>query len=199
LCLTAPTSRFEVGESSAAAAARQTGLDFTHGTDYGFISTLDASIGDAEERATTTLEEVDERVTDLATTFRQETQEMYVRNKDAQDDRAFLRAKINMLRRDRRYFSFVSFDFEREAMYARGAWSRSENRSTALEALIRAQEARITALEAQIMTLQTQHGQMEWQRQEAGDMVTRAFGRIHALEARDPTCPDDLEDTGSSC
>ncbi|GKD08815.1 hypothetical protein Tco_1188500, partial [Tanacetum coccineum] len=41
-------------------------------------------------------------------------------------------------------------------------WSRSENRSTALEALIRAQEARITALEAQIMTLQTQHGQMEW-------------------------------------
>ncbi|GKD67102.1 hypothetical protein Tco_1309210, partial [Tanacetum coccineum] len=26
---------------------------------------------------------------------------------------------------------------------------------------------------------------MEWQRQDAGDLVTIAFGRIHALEARD--------------
>ncbi|GKD90572.1 hypothetical protein Tco_1366079 [Tanacetum coccineum] len=31
------------------------------------------------------------------------------------------------------------------------------------------------------------------------DMVTSAFGRIHALEARDRARPDDLEDTGSSC
>ncbi|GJT08103.1 hypothetical protein Tco_0842565 [Tanacetum coccineum] len=170
--------RFEVGESSAAAAARQTRLDFTHGTDYGFISTLDASIGMREEEAATThLEVVVE-----------------------EGDRILAHQLSGKRpRRYRRYFSFVSFDFEREAMYARGAWSRSENRSTALEALIRAQEARITALEAQIMTLQTQHGQMEWQRQEAGDMVTRAFGRIHALEARDPTCLDDLEDTDSSC
>nr|GEU85694.1 hypothetical protein [Tanacetum cinerariifolium] len=85
-----------------------TGLDFTHGTDYGFIDTLDASIEDAEERASTTLKEVDERT-----------------------------------------------------MYARGAWSRSEDRSTTLEALIRAQEARIIALEAQVRTLQTQHDKME--------------------------------------
>ncbi|GJS29211.1 hypothetical protein Tco_0489831 [Tanacetum coccineum] len=34
LCLTAP-ARFKVGESSAAAAARQPGLDVTHATDYG--------------------------------------------------------------------------------------------------------------------------------------------------------------------
>ncbi|GKE68357.1 hypothetical protein Tco_1526429, partial [Tanacetum coccineum] len=37
----------------------------------------------------------------------------------------------------------------------------AKDRSTALEALIRAQEARITALEAQITTLQTQHSKME--------------------------------------
>ncbi|GJT81222.1 hypothetical protein Tco_1055564 [Tanacetum coccineum] len=76
---------FEVGESSAAAAARQTGLEFSYGTDYGFINTLDASIRDTEERAPTTLKEVDERVTDLATTLMQETKEMYVRHKDAQE------------------------------------------------------------------------------------------------------------------
>nr|GEX48754.1 reverse transcriptase domain-containing protein [Tanacetum cinerariifolium] len=71
--------RFKVRESSTTATSRQTGVDFSHGTDYGFIDTLYASIGNAE----------------------------------------------------------------------------------------------------------------------AGDMVTRAYGRIHALEAKDPTCPNDLEDTTS--
>ncbi|GJS16065.1 hypothetical protein Tco_0410537 [Tanacetum coccineum] len=99
------------------------------------------ALRDAEERAPTTLEEVDERVIDLATTLRQETDKMYVRYKDAQDDQAFLRAQINMLHKDR----------------------------------------------------------MEWQRQEAGDTVTCAFRRIHALEARDPTHPNGLEDASSSC
>ncbi|GJT76721.1 putative reverse transcriptase domain-containing protein [Tanacetum coccineum] len=40
-------------------------------------------------------------------------------------------------------------------------------------------------LHAQVRTLHTQHEKMEWQRQDAGDLVTTAFGRIHALEARD--------------
>ncbi|GJZ57593.1 hypothetical protein Tco_0613087 [Tanacetum coccineum] len=38
---------------------------------------------------------------------------------------------------------------------------------------------------------------MEWQRQNAGDLVTTAFGRIHALEARDQARPNDLKDTDS--
>ncbi|GKD03314.1 hypothetical protein Tco_1178288, partial [Tanacetum coccineum] len=45
LCLTALASRFEVGESSAAAAARQPGLDVTHATDYSFVDTMDATPG----------------------------------------------------------------------------------------------------------------------------------------------------------
>ncbi|GJR70084.1 hypothetical protein Tco_0016149 [Tanacetum coccineum] len=40
LCLTVPTPRFEVGESSAAAAARQPGLEITHANDI-----LDATTG----------------------------------------------------------------------------------------------------------------------------------------------------------
>nr|GEY30518.1 hypothetical protein [Tanacetum cinerariifolium] len=122
-CFTALAPRFEVRECSTTATARQTRLDFTCGTNYGFIDTLDASIMDAEERAPTTLEEVDERATDLINTLRQETKETYVRHEDAQDDRALLRAQINTLRRDR---------------------------SMALEALIRAQKACITTLEAQV-------------------------------------------------
>ncbi|GKE53592.1 hypothetical protein Tco_1488748 [Tanacetum coccineum] len=78
------------------------------------------------------------------------------------------------------------------------AWSRSEDRSTTLEASIR-------TLEAQVRTLQTQHDRMEWQRQDVGDLVTTAFGRIHALEARDRARTRDAghqdgpADAGSSC
>nr|GEX64052.1 hypothetical protein [Tanacetum cinerariifolium] len=47
-CFTAPTSRFEVGESSSAAVARQTGHTLAHRVDYGFIDTMDASIHASE-------------------------------------------------------------------------------------------------------------------------------------------------------
>ncbi|GJW92189.1 hypothetical protein Tco_0169742 [Tanacetum coccineum] len=45
LCLSAPTPRFKVGESSAATAARRSRLDVTHATDYGFIDTMVATPG----------------------------------------------------------------------------------------------------------------------------------------------------------
>ncbi|GJS10018.1 hypothetical protein Tco_0366814 [Tanacetum coccineum] len=88
LCLTAPAPRFEVRESSVAAAARQPGLD-------------DDMIRDIEGRAPTTLEELSKRVTDLAATLSRDTHEMYVRLEDAQDDRALQRARFNSLFRDR--------------------------------------------------------------------------------------------------
>ncbi|GJY65881.1 hypothetical protein Tco_0468119 [Tanacetum coccineum] len=117
LCLTAPAFR----------------------VDYGFIDTMDTSIRSSESRVMTTMEEVNERVTDLATTQRQDAHEFYVHDEDAQGDRALLRAQISLLVRERRYFCSIASSYEREAVYARHAWSRSEDRSTALEALIRKQ------------------------------------------------------------
>ncbi|GJY43714.1 hypothetical protein Tco_0431927 [Tanacetum coccineum] len=90
---TTPTGRFEVGESSLAAAARQAGHTLAHIVDYEFIDTMDASIRAAEIRAMTVVGVVNERVTDLATTQRQETHELKVRCEDAQDDRALLGAQ----------------------------------------------------------------------------------------------------------
>ncbi|GJV29994.1 putative reverse transcriptase domain-containing protein [Tanacetum coccineum] len=100
LCLTAPAPRFEVGERSAAAAARQLGLDVTHATYYSFVDTMDATpgcimsrevgygimgvwddmVGDMEERAPTTLEDLSQRVTDLATTLARDTHEIEARD-----------------------------------------------------------------------------------------------------------------------
>ncbi|GJS41632.1 hypothetical protein Tco_0566675 [Tanacetum coccineum] len=128
VCFTAPTRRFEVGESSTATVVGQTGHTSAHRVDYGFIDTLDAGIRASGSRVMTAVEE---------------------------------------------------------------AWGHSKERSQAIEACIR-------TLKAQVGTLQTQHDRMEWQRQDTSDLVTKAFGHIHALEARDRAHPDDLEDTGSS-
>ncbi|GJS06412.1 hypothetical protein Tco_0363208 [Tanacetum coccineum] len=83
---TAPTSRFEVGESSSATAARQARHTLAHRVDYGFVNIVDASIHVVKSRGMTTVGEANERVTDLATTQRQDAQELYVRCEDAQDD-----------------------------------------------------------------------------------------------------------------
>ncbi|GJT85562.1 hypothetical protein Tco_1067279 [Tanacetum coccineum] len=122
LCLTAPAFRFEVGESSIDVVV-QTGHTLAHRVDYGFIDTLDASIRASKGRVMTAIEE------------------------DAQEDRVLLRARISLLTKERRYFRSMSLSYEREAVYARQAWSCSKDRITA-------QEARITALEAQIRALQ---------------------------------------------
>ncbi|GJZ64115.1 hypothetical protein Tco_0620536 [Tanacetum coccineum] len=100
LCL-APGPRFEVGESSsAAAAARPIG---GHRAYYGFIGTLDAELRH------------DRRVMDLVTIVKQDTYEIYVRFEDAQDDRPFLRGQVNMLRMDRQYHLNTAMLVESEA------------------------------------------------------------------------------------
>ncbi|GJU73941.1 hypothetical protein Tco_1265346 [Tanacetum coccineum] len=51
---TAPSHRFEIGESLAATAARQTVTALARGVDYGFIDTLDASNLTTEQRVDST-------------------------------------------------------------------------------------------------------------------------------------------------
>ncbi|GKD70800.1 hypothetical protein Tco_1324890, partial [Tanacetum coccineum] len=125
---TALTGRFEVGDSLSAAAARQTRHTLAHRVDYGFINTIDASIHASESRAMTAVEEVNERVTDLAITQRQETHE---------------------LQRERRYFHLMASSYEREAADARWAWAHSESRSHAMEAQIRALQRDVDVLKRQ--------------------------------------------------
>ncbi|GJV42374.1 putative reverse transcriptase domain-containing protein [Tanacetum coccineum] len=86
---TTPTGRFEVGESSSAAAARKVGHTLAHRVDYGFINTINARIRAFESRAMAAVGEVNERVTDLATTQRQYTHELQA-----------MKAQIRALQRD---------------------------------------------------------------------------------------------------
>ncbi|GJR54128.1 hypothetical protein Tco_1404649 [Tanacetum coccineum] len=99
--MTTLTSRYEVGESSTAAPKPTRG----HGADYGFIDTVDAKVRrqraeevdygirdvwvdpaeTVEEVAPTTLEGVNDRVTEHAAVQEQDTQDIYALIEDTQD------------------------------------------------------------------------------------------------------------------
>ncbi|GJW14423.1 hypothetical protein Tco_0018556 [Tanacetum coccineum] len=116
LCI-APGPRYEVGECSYAPTARPT-RGFR--ADYGFVGTLDAKIRRdldreigygitdvredpndiAEEILVTDVAELGQRMTDFVTTVRQDTNEIYGRLDDAQDDRLLMSSQLNLLRRD---------------------------------------------------------------------------------------------------
>ncbi|GKC16370.1 putative reverse transcriptase domain-containing protein [Tanacetum coccineum] len=85
-CFTALSHRFEIEESSAAAAARQIEHALTRSVDYGFIDTLDASIRATDKRVMTALEEVNERMTDLAATHRALQRDVSVLQRQRIDD-----------------------------------------------------------------------------------------------------------------
>ncbi|GJX89607.1 putative reverse transcriptase domain-containing protein [Tanacetum coccineum] len=72
-----------------------------HRVDYRFIDTMDASIRASESKAMTTMGVVNDMVTNLATTQRQDAQELYVRYEDAQDDQALLGAQHGLTLRAR--------------------------------------------------------------------------------------------------
>ncbi|GKA71063.1 hypothetical protein Tco_0777202, partial [Tanacetum coccineum] len=89
LLLTTPRPGCEVGESSAAAAARQPG------------PTIETRLRDTERRMMTALELVNRRITYQVDVCTRESSEFCTRHHEAQEDRAAVRAKIEILRRER--------------------------------------------------------------------------------------------------
>ncbi|GKF91115.1 hypothetical protein Tco_0274816, partial [Tanacetum coccineum] len=133
-CFTTLAPGLEVGESLAAGPARQPGPTLE-------ADTWDEIVEAMIEVAPTTLEGVNQRVTELATIVRQETEEFEVRFEDAQDDQTYLRARVNRLFKDRPYHCHTAMILDREAMYARMVWTGFEDRSAAIEAHVRTLEA----------------------------------------------------------
>nr|GEU46346.1 hypothetical protein [Tanacetum cinerariifolium] len=122
---------------------------------YGITDTWDSIVEAMQEIASTTLKGANQRVIELSTTVRQDTDEFYMRFEDAQDDRSFLRARVNTLFRDRPYHRHTTMLLDREAMYAHGAWAGFEDRSVAIEAYVRTLEGHVTTLMAQTSSVTT--------------------------------------------
>ncbi|GJS01708.1 hypothetical protein Tco_0318216 [Tanacetum coccineum] len=93
LCLTTPTSRFEVGR------VRQPLLPDS--LVWGLLTLLTMLVDAIQEGAPMTLEGVNARVTELAKTHERDTQDLYAHLEDAQDNRAYLSSKVDILPEDR--------------------------------------------------------------------------------------------------
>ncbi|GKC65469.1 hypothetical protein Tco_1098067, partial [Tanacetum coccineum] len=213
LCLTAPTSRYKVGESSTT-APRPTG---GHRVDYGFINTLEAEtrrqraeeigygIRDVwvdptkavEEVAPTTLEEVNARVTELAAVQEQDTHDIYVVIEDAQDKQTHLLQRVDALIEDRQFHQDTVLLLDQEALASREAWAHSVGLSSAVQYELQAyrthtwiQDHRIASQESLTATLIAQISSLQGQ-------LSTALGQIQALQA-DPTHADDPEGADSS-
>ncbi|GJV20518.1 hypothetical protein Tco_1369538 [Tanacetum coccineum] len=214
LCLTALTSRYEVGESSTAAPRPAGG----HGIDYGFIGTLDAEtrrqraeevgygIRDVwvdpteavEEVAPTTLEGVNARVTELAAVQEQDTQDIYAVIEDGQDRQTQLFQRVDGLVEDGQFHYETARLLDQEALVSREAWAHSVGLSSAVHYELQAyrthtqmQDYRIASQESLMTTLITHVSSLQGQ-------LSAALGQIQALQARGQTHADDREGAGSS-
>ncbi|GJR38029.1 hypothetical protein Tco_1213713 [Tanacetum coccineum] len=123
--------------------------------DYSITNTWDDLVGAIDEIAPTTLEGVNQRVTDLSTIVEQETTIMYGIMEDAQDDRSQLRGRVNLLYRDRPIHSRLAVMVEREARMAHEAWGLSMDASDYARSDVMSLRTMVVAQSALISELQS--------------------------------------------
>ncbi|GKD02251.1 hypothetical protein Tco_1177225 [Tanacetum coccineum] len=128
LCLTTPTSKNEVGESSTATPEPTRG----HRADYGFIGTMDAEIRCQRS------EEVGYGIRDVwvdpteAVEEEQDTQDIYAVIKDGQDRQTQLSQRVDDLTQDRQFYYETARLLDQEALVSREAWAHSVGLSSAV-------------------------------------------------------------------
>ncbi|GJW05712.1 hypothetical protein Tco_1568135 [Tanacetum coccineum] len=163
---------YEVGESSAAAAARPAG---GFRADYGFVATMDRQvrrdperyvgygITDAWDEIVETLQgapvstdtELGAHMREFESLVRRDTDEIYTRLDDEQGQRQLLAGRVNMLFRDRRTHAHTRQLMETEAGMSREAWGRAMDASDlahggviSLRTTVHAQMAEIAELQS---------------------------------------------------
>ncbi|GJU13704.1 putative reverse transcriptase domain-containing protein [Tanacetum coccineum] len=134
--------RYEIGESSAAAATRPIG---GRRADYGFVGTMDTEIRRqraeevgyrirdvwvdpreaVEEVAPMTLGGVNARVTELTAVQEQDTQDIYAVIEDTQDRQTQIYQSVETLFDDSQYHYETARLLDQEALVSREAWGRS--------------------------------------------------------------------------
>ncbi|GJV38690.1 hypothetical protein Tco_1411167 [Tanacetum coccineum] len=146
---------YEVGESSAAAAARPAG---GFRADYGFVATMDRQVRRDPERyvgygITDSWDEIVETLQGAPVST--DTDEIYTRLDDEQGQRQLLAGRVNMLFRDRRTHAHTRQLMETEAGMSREAWGRAMDASDlahggviSLRTTVHAQMAEIAELQS---------------------------------------------------
>nr|GEU31218.1 putative reverse transcriptase domain-containing protein [Tanacetum cinerariifolium] len=182
LC-TAHTSTYELGESSAAAAARL--REPVRDDLYRFVDTVELGEG-----PTPAVMEVGYGITDTCDDLVgaiQETAPTTVEGDNQRDDQALQRARVNRLFRDRRFHAYIARLMEGEARASRTAWTQSMDASDAAHsgviALLEIQQEEIRELRAVHRRLQAQFIHALTALKSCQIQLTAALGRIQILEA----------------
>nr|GEY10713.1 reverse transcriptase domain-containing protein [Tanacetum cinerariifolium] len=170
--LTGPPPGCDVAESSAAAAAR------APRSQYDFVDTVEfvcLDIGDSKIfNITTSIEEVNLRVSYQAQVRRQESENFYTQLLDAQTDRRYIRLEIDVVKGQR-----TAYEIELQEVHQAYLSFEAQNKE----------------LLAQLEMLETHMSRMEWLRQSAEDITVTQMMRIYTLEAR--ARADTVEDADS--
>nr|GEX75846.1 putative reverse transcriptase domain-containing protein [Tanacetum cinerariifolium] len=171
LC-TAHTSTYELGESSAADAAKlrepvrgylyrfldtikrgEGSMPIAIEVGYGITDTWDDLVGAIQETASTTVEGVNQRVTELSTTFNRETSMIYAMIEEKQDDQALQRVRVNRLFRDRSFHAHTARLIEGEARASHTAWTQSMDARDAAHSGVIALRTQVSAQRTEIANL----------------------------------------------
>nr|GEY28834.1 hypothetical protein [Tanacetum cinerariifolium] len=212
--------RYEIGDSSSAAAARPTG---GFRVDYGFVATLEDEIRRDPEKEVgygitdtwdemlvvmpgvpaTDDTELGRRMTNFITTLRHDTDEIYVRLDDAQDDKALISGWVNMLYRDRRDHALTARLMEIEARLSRQAWVQSMDTSDLARFEIIALRTQVVAHHSEIVELRATNRRRQTQFIEALKLLKTLQTQMTASQrqqgpAKGPAQPDAPEEAGSS-
>ncbi|GJR56660.1 hypothetical protein Tco_1407181 [Tanacetum coccineum] len=212
--------RYEVYESSSAPTARPTG---GFRADYGFVATLDDEIRRDPERdvsygitdtwdemlvdmpgaPATDDSELGQWMTNFVTTVRQDTDKIYGRLDDVQDDRSLMSGWLNMLFRDRRAHARTALLMEREARLSREAWGQSMDASDTARSEVRALRTTILAQHMKITALRVADCARQAQLVETLRLMSTLQTQMTALQgqqgpARGPTQPKIPEEASSS-
>ncbi|GKB63605.1 reverse transcriptase domain-containing protein [Tanacetum coccineum] len=146
LLLPSTYCRADVPECSSAPTARPTG---GFRADYCFVGTLDVEIRRDPDREigyritevwvdpdeivkeipSTDVAELDQRMTNFVTTVRQDTNEIYGRLDDVQDDRLLMSGQLNLLRKDRGSHARTARLMKTKAKASREVWVQSMDTS----------------------------------------------------------------------
>ncbi|GJV36312.1 hypothetical protein Tco_1408789 [Tanacetum coccineum] len=163
---------YEVGESSAAAAARPAG---GLRADYGFVATMDREIRRDPERyvgygitdswdeivetlqgaPVSTDTELGAHVRDFESMVRRDTDEIYTMLDDEQSQRQLLASRVNTLFRDRRGHAHTRLLMETEARMSREAWGKSMDASDLARAEVMSLRTTVHAQMSEIIELQS--------------------------------------------
>ncbi|GJV77816.1 hypothetical protein Tco_1509400 [Tanacetum coccineum] len=199
LCI-ALSSRYEVSESSSTPTARPTG---GFRANYGFVATLDDEIRCNPKR------HVGYGITDtwdeMLVGMPGDTDEIYGRLDDVQDDRSLMSGRLNMLFRDRRVHARTALLIERErkARLSCEAWGRSMDASDIARFEVRALRTTVLAQQTDIAALRAVDHTRQAQLVETLRLMSTLQIQVTALQeqqglARGPAQPEILEEAGSS-